>query len=732
MKFSLYILYFALLFAPFASCDPKKQTPGPSSNSWKVYRGSYESNAHSDLGQINLNNVDHLNVAWVYKTGDSNTSSSMQCNPLIIDGILYTTTPGLKVVALDAATGNEIWKYDPTSNNKNMGKGLAGTSRGLTYWEDGEDKRLFHSVLNEIQAIDVKTGKLDPSFGEKGVVDLRDHLDREINKETAYIRNTSPGVVYKDLLIMGSSINESYRSLPGHIRAYNVRTGELKWIFHTIPHPGEFGYESWPKDYYKTGGGANAWAGLSLDTERGILYAPLGSPTHDFYGNNRKGKGLFGNSLIALDAKTGTYKWHFQVSHHDLWDYDLPAPPNLVSVNHDGKKIDAVAQLTKQGLIFLLDRETGAPLFEVRERPVPISCMEGESSWPTQPFPVKPPPLVRQYFDRTLITDLSKESSENIKDQITDFSWGSIYTPPDKYGIVQLPGFRGGAEWSGGAYDPDSNIIYVGVNDIPNLVQLVEDIGMQEQVGEFDDMATVGKKLYTDNCASCHGSNLEGNTVFPSLADLKNRIRIEDASSLLKTGRGMMPSFKQIPESNRRAILAYLYHLENEQAAKQMPLVEQPSIESKTSKEGATAYKLKAYQQLRDQEGYPGIKPPWGKLCAVNLNSGEIEWEIPLGEYQELTNRGIPPTGTQLFGGGIVTAGDLIFIGASRDEKFRAINKHTGEIAWEYDLPAGAYATPSTYLANGEQYVVVAAGGGGLQGTRSGDYLFAFKLKKDL
>ncbi|MEZ4810682.1 MAG: PQQ-binding-like beta-propeller repeat protein [Allomuricauda sp.] len=712
------------------SCNSNKQPSDMHDHSWKIYRGSYENNAYSPLKQINTDNVEKLEVAWTYRTGDGQTSSSIQCNPLIIDGILYASTAGLKIVALDAGTGKEIWKYDPASNGEEIKASVGGTNRGLMYWEDGEDKRLFYCVLNEIQCIDAKTGELVAGFGDNGVVDLRDHLDREFNKETAFIRNTSPGVIYKDLIIMGSSMNEIHGALPGHIRAYDVRNGTLKWIFHTIPHPGEFGYDTWPKDYYKTGGGANAWSGLSLDEERGIIYAPIGSPTHDFYGIDRAGTGLFANSLLALDAETGQYKWHFQISHHDLWDYDIPTPPNLITVNHNGQNIDAVAQLTKQGLIFVLDRETGKPLFEVRELPVPQSSMEGESTWPTQPFPVKPPPLSRQRFDESLITDISEESTEYIKEQIKNYTWGSIYTPPTKAGIVQLPGFRGGAEWSGGAFDPETGIIYIGVNDIPNMVQLVEDFPAHEEISEFDDLIDKGKGVYARTCAACHGPDRKGDAVFPSLMDLESKIAVQEASALLKNGRGMMPSFQSLPESNRRAVLAYLYNLSNDKVEELLPITEKQVLNDGSSQDTLKRYKLKAYQQLRDQNGYPGIKPPWGKLCAVNLNSGEFEWEVTLGEYAELTKKGIPPTGTQLFGGGIVTAGGLIFIGATRDEKFRAIEKETGKTLWEFQLPVGGYATPSTYTVHGEQYVVIAAGGGGLQGTKSGDYYFAFKLKK--
>lgn len=725
---SLFICFLSLGFV-LSSCGPDKNSLD-TYKSWKVYRGNEGSNAYSSLDLIDTDNVKELKVAWVHRTGDSRSGTTIQCNPIIIDTILYVTSAGLKIIALDAAKGDKIWEYDPAVSGKKIIAGVGGTNRGLTYWEDGPDKRLFYCVMNEILAIDATTGKLIVDFGDKGTVDLRDGLDRDFDKETAFIRNTSPGVIYKDLIIMGSSVNETHGSLPGHIRAYDVRSGELKWTFHTIPHSGEFGYDTWPKAYYKTGGGANAWSGLSIDSDRGIVFAPLGSPTHDFFGIDRKGKGLFANSVLALDAATGEYRWHFQVSHHDLWDYDIPAPPNLVTVNHNGQDIDAVAQLTKQGFIFLLDRETGEPLFDVEERPVPKSVMAGESTWPTQPFPVKPPPLARQFFDKNLVTDISPEAHDNIMDQIKGYTLGGMYTPPSEAGTVQLPGFRGGAEWSGGAFDPETGIIYIGANDMPHMVQLIEDTPTSKKIDEFENLALAGEKAYIENCAVCHGADRKGNVTYPSLIPIKDSIELKDANLLLKTGRGMMPSFQAIPESNRRAILAYLFELDDEKAIELLPLVEKQSINNSITKDTIKRYKLKAYKQLRDQDGYPGIKPPWGNLCAVDLNSGEIVWKVPLGEYEELTKKGIPRTGTQLFGGGIVTAGGLIFIGATRDEKFRAIDKKTGEVLWEFQLTAGGYATPSTYAINGEQYVVVAAGGGGLQGTKSGDSYYAFKLRK--
>lgn len=699
--------------------------------SWKVYRGDEGSNAYSRLSQINKENVKGLEVAWTYRAGDGQIKASrpsIQCNPIIVDNIMYATSTGLKLFALNAYTGERLWEYNPSAEIP--GEQVFGTNRGLNYWEDGEDKRLFYCVRNTLRAIDAATGIPVAGFGRNGAVDLREGLDRKYDENT-YIENTSPGVIYGDLIIIGSSVLEAYGSAPGHIRAYNAKTGSLEWIFHTIPHPGEFGYETWPKDYFLTGGGANAWGGLSIDQERGIVFAPVGAATHDFYGADRLGAGLFANSVVAIDASTGAYRWHFQVSHHDVWDYDLPSAPNLITINHNGKMVDAVAQLTKQGFIFVLDRETGEPLFEVEERPVPQSTVPGETSWPTQPFPLKPPPLVRQQFSMDLVSDITAESRENILEQIEGYTLGGIYSPPSISGTIQLPGFRGGAEWSGGTFDPESGIIYVGVNDMPNMVQLTEhQPEIRLELSDFGNMQDFGSSVYQTNCAACHGTDLKGSVSYPSLLFVKDSIPLTDLKKLLKTGRGMMPSFSALPESERQAVLAYLYELETDEAISIIPLEEGQS-EKQFNTDHTKKYKLKAYKQLRDHLGYPGIKPPWGNLCAVNLNTGEIIWKVPLGEYPELSEMGIPPTGTQLFGGGIVTAGGLVFIGASRDEKFRAFDKDTGEILWEFQLPAGGYATPATYQLDGEQFVVIAAGGGGFQGTKTGDYYLAFKLPEN-
>ncbi|MDN5211790.1 PQQ-binding-like beta-propeller repeat protein [Fulvivirgaceae bacterium BMA12] len=706
-------------------CD-RMNTPGAkvtdaTYRSWEAYRGDDGINAYSELTQINKKNVKELTVAWTYRTGDNLTNSTIECNPLIIDGILYGTSPKLKVFALEAATGKELWVFDPF--DKDSGEG--GINRGLTYWESGDDRRIFFSASHHLIALDANTGKHIRDFGENGYVDLRKGLGKDDDIERFSIKNTSPGVVYQDLIIVGSSIKEYYDNPPGHIRAYDVKTGEMRWTFHTIPGPEEFGYDTWPPESFKTAGGCNAWSGFSIDRERGIVFAATGAPTFDFHGGDRKGKNLFGNSVIALEASSGKYVWHYQISHHDLWDYDLPSPPNLITVNHGGQFIDAVAQLTKQGWIFVLDRQTGKPLFPVEERPVAQSGMPAEQTWPTQPFPSKPPALSRQKFDESIVTNISPESHEYVLEEIKKYTWGNIYTPPSLEGIIQLPGFRGGAEWSGGAFDLESGIMYIGANDIPNIVQLVE---VNEETLANLPIKEAGARVYQRNCASCHGEDQDGNAPFPSLLEIQSRMPPEDALQLLEKGRGQMPSFVHLPKAHKEAVVAFLFNQEKPKTSGFSNASDNVPALQKKAEDTVKRYKIKGYTQLRDQFGYPGIKPPWGTLNAVDLNSGALVWKIPLGGFPELADKGHPNTGTQLFGGAIVTKGGLVFIGASKDEKFRAFNKETGDMLWEYQLPAGGYATPATYEVEGKQYIVIAAGGGGFQGTKSGDYYIAFSL----
>jgi quinoprotein glucose dehydrogenase len=683
---------------------------------WEYYRGDPGSNCYSVLDQINKDNVSELQPAWVFRTGDAGEEnrSTIECNPIIIDGIIYFTSPQLKLYALDAATGEEKWMFNPFGEND-----ARDVNRGVAYWREGSDKRILFPSYNKLWAINAETGEPVATFGNNGFTDLREGLDR--NPGEIYVTGTTPGVVYKDLYITGHAAGEGDGAAPGHIRAYNARTGKIEWAFRTIPHPGEEGYDTWKNpDGWKIFGGANAWAGMALDRERGIVYCPTGSVAPDFYGGNRKGNCLFADCLIALNAETGKRLWHFQVVHHNVWDYDLPSTPNLIKVKKGGKTIDAVAQITKMGHLFVFDRVSGEPVFPVEERPVPQSDIEGEETSPTQPFPVAPPPFVRQKYTEDDLPTISEDSREFALEKLRTARNEGIFTPLSYQGSLIFPGFRGGGEWSGASFDFETGILYVNANQIPNLVLIKKTGGTDSRQGS---PGIAGNELYNLNCALCHGTDRKGVEVFPGLTGVGSRFTKDQIDEMIQHGKGAMPAFPQLSAEERRAITAYI--LDPEQKHENGGMEEL----SDTDSQNKTKFSSSGYAQFLDEEGYPAVSPPWGTLSAIDMNKGEILWQKPLGEFPELTARGIPPTGTQNFGGCLVTKGGLLFIGASADEKFRAFDKISGEILWEYKLPFGGYATPATYEVDNEQYVVIAAGGGGKVGTKSGDVYIAFKLK---
>lgn len=692
----------------FLSCEPKDNLY----TTWSVYRGDQGNTAYSGLDQINSQNVQQLEVAWTYHTGDAEEGnrSTIQCNPIIANGKMYVTSPKLKLIALDPASGKESWKFDPF-----IGTEASGVNRGVLYWEENQDKRIYFSAGSYLYAINADNGSVIATFGNNGKVDLREGLGRD--PATLAVAASSPAIIFKDLLIQGTALGEGYDAAPGFIRAYHIKTGKIEWTFHTIPQPGEFGYDTWSENAYKEVGGANSWAGMSLDEKRGIVFIPTGSPAFDFYGGNRRGKNLFGNCLLALEAATGKLIWHYQLVHHDLWDYDLPAPPNLVTVIHGGKKIDGVAQVTKMGMVFLFNRETGEPLFPIEEKTVPSSQLLGEESSPTQPFPLKPLPFSRHQFSENDITEISPESHQFIADKIKAARKGSIYTPPGVEGVVQFPGTRGGAEWGGASFDPEHGIMYVNANEIPLLIKMKQ----LETPGEEKLLASVGQRIYTiNNCTMCHGADRAGTNVFPALQDVSKRKTEKQIATLLKTGKGQMPAYPNLSTEDTRALIAFLFNKKDKNTKR----------DTTTQAEKKYRYVHDGWNALMDQSGYPGVKPPWGTLNAIDLNNGEILWQVALGEYPELVEKGLPPTGTQNLGGSAVTAGGLLFVGATRDEKFRAFDKTNGKILWEHKLPAGGYATPSIFQVEGKQYIVIAAGGGGKVGSKSGDAYVAFTLKK--
>lgn len=685
----------------------------PADHDWPVHGGDPGHRQYSPLDQITPENVGRLQVAWTYRTGDArpDNRSQIQCNPIVVRGVLYATSPQLKVFALDAATGAEKWVFDPFAAGAE--EHVLGVNRGVVYWESGDDQRIFVAAGQRLYALDARTGRPIPGFGENGSISLKTGLGERA--QNLYVLSNTPGAIYRDLLIVGTRVAEGPgAAAPGHIRAFDTRTGALRWIFHTIPHPGEPGYETWPPDAYLRIGGANAWSGISVDHERGLVFLPTGSAAFDFWGGNRPGENLYANSLLVLDAATGKRVWHYQLVHHDLWDRDLPAAPVLVTVTHDGRRIDAVAQTTKSGHVFLFERETGRPLFPIEERPVPPSDLKGESAWPTQPFPLKPPPFSRQVFTEAEVTDISPGSRAAVLERLAKLRTGRPFIPPSVEGTVIFPGFDGGAEWGGAAFDERTGLLYVNANEMPWILTMVE-------IDRTKETGTVarGRRTYQLNCSVCHGINRAGDPArtYPSLIGIEKRLPRAEVDRIIHAGKGVMPAFPSLTGEERRELIAYLFNdrpRETEGTSDEPPDPEVP-------------YTHTGYNRFLDPEGFPAVKPPWGTLNAIDLNRGEIAWQVPLGEDPVLAARGRRHTGTENYGGPTITAGGVLFIGATRDEKFRAFDMKTGRVLWETDLPAGGYATPATYSVNGRQYVVIAAGGGKM-GTKSGDAYVAFAL----
>jgi quinoprotein glucose dehydrogenase len=686
--------------------------PVPPEREWRTHGGDPGHTQFSPLDQIDTSNVGRLEVAWTYRTGDAREGrTQIQCNPIVVDGVLYGTTARVDTFALDAATGKEIWRFRPSEEVSGALPDFLGANRGVAYWSDGKDHRILVTVGQHLFAIDARSGKPAAGFGTGGSIDLRKGLGRDASE--LFVSSSTPGAVYRDLLILGTRVHEGPGpSAPGHVRAYDVRTGKIRWIFHTIPRPGELGYETWPEDAWKRVGGANAWSGISVDHERGLVFLPTGSPAFDFWGGDRHGANLFGNCLLVLSAATGERLWHFQVVHHDLWDRDLPQAPVLLTVKRDGKEVDAVAQATKSGHVFVFDRETGEPLFPIEEKPYPASDLKGEKTWPTQPLPVKPPPFARQVLTEDGLTDISPEARAAVLERFREVRSGGQFVPPSTEGTVIYPGFDGAAEWGGSAFDPETRLLYVNSNEMAWILQMLE-------LPPAGEGGSLGARVYAQHCTVCHGLQRQGDPQgqFPRIDDLKGRLTREDAATLLRKGKGVMPAFAFLSEEETEAVVAHIYS--------DPP----PANESGTSAAaaGASPYSHTGYNRFLDPDGYPAVRPPWGTLNAIDLDEGEIRWTVPLGELPELTARGIPPTGTENYGGPIATAGGLLFIGATKDEMFRAFDKRTGKVLWETKLPAGGYATPATYEVDGRQYVVIAAGGGKM-GTESGDTYLAFAL----
>jgi quinoprotein glucose dehydrogenase len=684
--------------------------------SWREYGGGPSQLQYSSLDQVNRENVHQLEVAWVYDSGDVDSEERpyhatrrLQHTPIILGNRLYGVSRALRVFALDARTGDLLWQREPVLRPGE--ESLGGVFvRGLMHWKS---RRILYTAGHYLYALDAVTGKPIAGFGDGGRVDLRAGLGRPV--ESVAISATSPGVVFEDLVIMGSSVAETLPAPPGDVRAYDVHSGELAWSFHTIPRPGEFGHQTWPEDAWKYSGGANAWSGISLDRKRGMVFFGTGSAADDFYGANRVGDNLFANSIVALDALSGERRWHFQVVRHDVWDRDLPAPPVLATIRRDGEDVDAVVQITKSGHVFVLDRDTGKSLFPLREIAVEPSDLPGEKLAANQVLPVAPAPFSRQVFDESEITDRTPEATAHVRAALGEITTGGQFIPPATRAQAILPGFDGGGEWGGPAYDPGTGLLYVNANEMPWLLRLEE----KRPLPAGADAAAV----YSALCASCHGEDRRGNGDFPALLDLGERMTHEAITKLLASGRGRMPTFEPYLDGRGRdALAAYLLYGRNSR------------IDSATGADSPLflRYRIAGYPLFTDHEGYPAIKPPWGTLSAIHLGTGEYAWQVPLGEYPELVAKGMRGTGSQNYGGPVVTAGGLVFIAATLfDRKIRAFDKKNGELLWEYELPAAGVATPAVYAVDGRQFIVIAAGGGKFGGAQSGKYI-AFALPDTL
>jgi quinoprotein glucose dehydrogenase len=539
----------------------------PQSVDWPNVGNDRGGMRYSRLSQINRGNVKDLKVAWVYHTGEAvGNGSTIECTPIVIDGVMYVTTAKLKIVALNAATGKPIWEYDPNCHG--------GVNRGVGYWSDGKRKgaRRIIAAMNDgkLVSLDAATGLPDPAFGKGGTVNIRDGFEPDPHRNYG---STSAPAIFENLIIVPIIVPESQPGAPGDIRAFDVRSGKQVWQFHTVPRPGEFGNDTWAGDSWNGRTGANAWSGYTVDVKHGIVFAGLGSASSDFYGADRIGDDLFANSTVALDARTGKRHWHFQVVHHDLWDHDLPCPPVVCTAVVHGETREIVAQPTKTGYVYVFDRLTGKPVFGVKEIPAPPSTIPGEVAAPTQPVPLKPDALEPENVTIDDFTNISPEANAYVRNMAKDMMLGVRYQAPSLEGTLVAPGFHGGSNWSGASFDPTTNMLYLNTNNIPVVCQL---------------------------------------------------------------------------RANARG-----------------------------------GYDFAGYTFFRDQNGYPGVKPPWGHLTAIDLNTGEFAWRTVFGEYPELTAKGIPLTGTQNFGGTIVTAGGLVFIGGTQDEKFHAYDKSTGKLLWD-------------------------------------------------
>jgi quinoprotein glucose dehydrogenase len=654
---------------------------------WSDYGGSADTMQYSALHQIDKSNVSKVERAWFYPAPGPNGRFAF--SPLVVNGALYVVGKDSIITALDATTGKELWTH-PVEGKP--------TDRGFNYWEskDHSDRRLIFAADSYLQEINLKTGVTIPSFGKDGRVDLREGLGRD-PKTIRNIQSGTPGRVFENLIILGSATGEGYGDPPGDLRAYDVHTGKLIWTFHTVPHPGEYGYETWPKDAWKYIGGVNAWGEISVDEKRGIVYFPLGSPTYDLYGADRKGAGIYGDCLLALDARTGKRLWHYQLVHHDLWDYDPTTAPKLLTVKHNGKNVDIVAQATKFGFLYVFNRVTGEPLWPIEERPVPKSTVPGEEAWPTQPFPTKPPPYARQKFTVDDINPFVDDAERaSIKELLLNANNQGLFTPQSLSQItIETPGQLGGANWGATAGDPRTGMLYVRTIDGPSSAKLSERTAAAIPANATPEQR--GFAVFNQNCATCHG------------AEPPKNVDAERIRGIVRKGQAEMPAFSAtaISDQNLEGIVAYF--------AK--PSAGAPLRGSTTPAPppGRQATYFGQFGNLMHaSNGLPLIGPPWSELVAYDLNEGTIKWRVPLGVVSSLAAKGITNTGSYrpTRNGPVVTAGGLIFMATASDRMVHAYDKDTGKLLWEREVDANPDGIPAVYQVNGRQYIAFYAGNG--------------------
>lgn len=693
LRSPLMLLGIVILVFGISGCRQEvvEKAESPYSN-WSSYAGSSDGAQFSKLDQVDVSNVQQLKVAWSYSTGDDNRYFFA---PLVVGDRAYVLAKDYSIIALNAATGIELWVYKPEGSERAM------TTRGINFWEssDGREQRLFFSSDHYLRALDARTGKLIEDFGKSGSVNLKEGLGRD-PKSFSLVQSHSPGRVFEDLLILGSATNEGYGSAPGDVRAFDVRTGNRVWTFHTIPHPGEFGYDTWPTEAWKTVGGANVWTEFALDEKRGIVYLPVASAKYNFYGADREGANLFSNCLVALDARSGQRLWHFQFVHHDIWDYDPATSPKLLTIDRDGEAVDVVAQATKQGFLFVFDRVTGEPIWPIEERKVPMGTeLPGETLWATQPFPTAPVPFARQSFTADDLNPyLPEEEMAALRTQLENARNEGLFTPPSFRETIQMPGNNGGSNWGGGAVDPRSGRLYIVSKDHPAILKLGPDPS-QVAPPPRDSMSR-GRYFYDTHCYACHSVATDENPLAVSpLVGVADRLSDEQILNVIRQGQGPMPGFPSIADSDAQLLLEFLKD----------PAAFPRTIGGDGKQLDGNARFTSGFGLARTSHGLPIIGPPWTTLTAYDLNRGEIEWQRPIGDVPELAAKGIRNTGSAFQKmGPVVTAGGLIFVGC-RDGFVRALSSEDGSTVWEAEVGVAMEGIPAVYKVGGRQYILFCA-----------------------